>query len=217
MLDCDNTLLDNDALKADLADRLRALLGPHRDSAFWRLYEDVRAETGTVDYPLTIERFRAVLGDETLLEAVRAIVMDYPFALRLYPDALATLAHLRTIGQPTIVSDGDQIYQPLKIARSGLAAAVEQRVLIYIHKEVHLDEIAARWPAEFYVMVEDKAQILSATKARLPDRFVTIHVRQGHYGLEPVTSTPAPDLTIGRIGDLRGLTLDTVRQHLAPH
>ena len=216
MLDCDNTLLDNDALKADLADRLRVLLGPHRDSAFWRLYEDVRAETGTVDYPRTIERFGAVLGDETLLEAVRAVVMDYPFALRLYPDALATLAHLSTIGQPTIVSDGDQVYQPLKIARSGLAAAVEQRVLIYVHKEVHLDEIAVRWPAEFYVMVEDKAQILSATKARLPDRFVTIHVRQGHYGLEPVTSIPAPDLTIDRIGDLRSLTLDTMRRHLAP-
>ncbi|HEU5439814.1 MAG TPA: hypothetical protein VFU88_11045 [Ktedonobacterales bacterium] len=214
ILDCDNTLLDNDALKADLADRLRALLGPQRDAAFWRAYEAVRDETGTVDYPLTIERFRPILRDDALLEGVRAVVMDYPFDQRVYPDALPALAHLRAIGLPTIVSDGDQVYQPLKIRRSGLAEAVEGRVLVYVHKEAHLDEIIELWPADFYVMIDDKARILSATKARLPDRFVTMHVRQGHYGLAPVTATPPPDLTLDHIGDLRGLTPDVLRPHL---
>jgi FMN phosphatase YigB (HAD superfamily) len=214
ILDCDNTLLDNDALKADLADRLRALLGPQRDSAFWRAYEAVRDEAGTVDFPLTIERFRPILHDDTLLEGVRAVVMDYPYDQRVYPETLAAVAHLHAIGLPTIVSDGDQVYQPLKIERSGLAAAVEQRVLVYVHKEEHLDEIMALWPADFYVMVDDKTRILSATKARLPDRFVTVHVRQGHYGLAPVTTTPPPDLTLDHIGDLRGLTPDILRPHL---
>ena len=140
--------------------------------------------------------------------------MDYPFDQRVYPDALPALAHLRAIGLPTIVSDGDQVYQPLKIRRSGLAEAVEGRVLVYVHKEAHLDEIIELWPADFYVMIDDKARILSATKARLPDRFVTVHVRQGHYGLAPVTATPPPDLTLDHIGDLRGLTPDVLRPHL---
>lgn len=214
IMDCDNTLLDNDALKADLSSRLRALLGPERNARLWTIYEHVRAETGVVDYPRTIERFAPEEHDDKLLEAVKAVVMDYPFAERLYPETLPTLAHVRTIAFPTIVSDGDQVYQPLKIQRSGLAAAVDEHVLVYAHKQQHLDEIMALWPALFYVMVDDKASILADTKAQYPDRFVTVWVRQGHYGLEPNVPTPAPDVTLARIGDVRGLRLDTLRAHL---
>jgi FMN phosphatase YigB (HAD superfamily) len=211
IMDCDNTLLDNDALKADLSSRLGALLGPQRNARLWEIYEQVRAETGVVDYPRTIERFRAEMDDDNLITAVLAIVMDYPFAERLYPDALATLEHLRSIAFPTIVSDGDQVYQPLKIARSGLAAAVEGHVLVYAHKDEHLDEIMALWPAPFYVMVDDKASILAATKAQYPGRFVTVWVRQGHYGIELTVPTPAPDVTLAHIGDLRAWGLDALR------
>jgi FMN phosphatase YigB (HAD superfamily) len=137
--------------------------------------------------------------------------MDYPFAERVYPGALETLAYLRRIAFPAIVSDGDGVYQPLKIERAGLAAAVEGHVLIYVHKEEHLDEILARWPAPFYVMVDDKQRILSATKARMPDRFVTVHVRQGHYGIDPERFDPAPDLSIAHIADLRGFSLAELR------
>jgi FMN phosphatase YigB (HAD superfamily) len=214
ILDCDNTLLDNDALKDGLDVRLRALLGEPRTERFWRVYEDVRKQTGTVDYPETIEYFRYELHDNTLLERVRTLIMDYPFAERLYPGALDTLAYLRRIAFPTIVSDGDDIYQPHKIERAGLAAAVAGHVLIYLHKEEHLDEIFARWPAPFYVVVDDKARILAATKARFPDRFVTVHVRQGHYGLDPERFDPAPDMSIAHIADLRNFSLSELRGYL---
>ncbi len=214
VLDCDNTLLDNDALKADLEVRLRALLGEERAERFWRLYEDVRAQTGTVDFPLTIEHFRYELNDNALLERVRATIMDYPFAERLYPGALETLAYLRTIAFPAIVSDGDGVYQPLKIERAGLAAAVEGHVLIYVHKEEHLSGILGRWPAPLYVMVDDKKRILAETKAQMPDRFVTVHVRQGHYGIDPERFDPAPDVTIEHIADLRDFSLAELRGHL---
>lgn len=214
ILDCDNTLLDNDAVKADTEARLRSLLGDELTERFWRLYEQVRAKTGTVDYPLTLEGFAGEVGDADLMARVRSAVMEYPFAERLYPGALETLAHLARLGLPTIVSDGDTVYQPMKIEMSGLAAAVGGRVLIYVHKEDHLDEIMRRWPSRLYVMVDDKLRILSATKARLPDRFVTVHVRQGHYGYDPLTTQPGPDITLDHIAQLQGLTLDDLRRHL---
>ena len=184
ILDCDDTLLDNDALKNNLDIQLRALLGEHLLEQFWRVYEEVRELTGTVDYPLTFERFRPYVPHETKLKQLRATIMQYRFADYLYPDSLATLDYLKTIALPGIVSDGDTVYQPMKITESGLAAAVEWRVLILMHKENHLEDIFARWPAPFYVMVDDKQRILAATKARFPERFVTVHVRQGHYGTD---------------------------------
>jgi hypothetical protein len=213
ILDCDNTLLDNDALKADMDAQLRALLGEELTERFWRHYEDARMASDTVNLPLTLDSFAPEVADSATMERVRSIVMDYPFATRLYPDTLATLAHLREIGVPTIVSDGDNIYQPLKIERSGLAAAVDWHVLIYLHKEEHLDDIMARWPANIYVMVDDKARILAESKRLRPDLFVTIHVRQGHYGVDTQVYSPAPDLTIDHIGDLHTFTLAQLTRH----
>lgn len=214
ILDVDNTLLDNDAIKADYDRLLRGLLGAELIQRFWAVYEAVRDETGTVDYPLTLERFRADCPDAETLERARALIMDYPFAERLYPDTLATLDHLRDIGEPAIVSDGDPVYQARKIEESGLRAAVEDRVLIYVHKEDHLDTIMTHWPAALYVMVDDKARILSATKSRLPSRFVTVHVRQGHYGLETEQYTPPPDMSLAGIGDLRGYGIEDFVRHV---
>lgn len=214
VLDCDNTLLDNDALKADLDAGLHQILSPELVGHFWQVYEEVRAESGTVDLPETLERFRVDCPDAAVVERIRALVMDYPFAQQLYPETLAMLAYLRTIGTPTIVSDGDQVYQRLKIERSGLAAAVEGHVLIYVHKEEHLEELMGRWPASFYVMVDDKARILSETKARFPGRFVTVHVRQGHYGTDEQGYPLPPDVSLAGIGDLRTLTVEELRCHL---
>ena len=214
VLDCDNTLLDNDALKADLDAGLHQILHLELVGRFWQVYEEVRAESGTVDLPATLERFRADCSDAAKVERIRALVMDYPFAQRLYPETLETLAYLKTIGMPTIVSDGDQIYQRLKIERSGLAASVEEHVLIYIHKEEHLEDLMGRWPASFYVMVDDKARILSETKARFPERFVTVHVRQGHYGTDEQDYPLPPDVSLAGIGDLRTLSLEELRRRL---
>lgn len=214
ILDCDNTLLDNDAVKADYDTGLRTILREPLAERFWAVYEEVRAVTGTVDFPLTLTRFRPLCPDAALFERASALIMEYPFATRLYPDTLETLRHLRQIGTPVIVSDGDQQYQPMKIERSGLLAAVDGRLLIYIHKEDHLETIFRQWPASFYVMVDDKARILAATKARFPHRFATVHVRQGHYGTEPITTTPPPDLSIASIGDLRQYGIGDFARHL---
>lgn len=213
ILDCDNTLLDNDAVKADMDARLKALLGEALTARFWQTYEVVRVQEGVVDLPMTFTAFRPDVPDEETLDRVRAAIMDYPFATRLYPQTLATVEYLRTLGQPVIVSDGDTVYQPRKIEMSGLAAAVQGQWVVYTHKEDHLAEVMARWPAEFYVMVDDKGRILAETKRRLPDRFVTAHILQGHYAGD--TYTPAPDLTLRQIGDLQSLDLATLRRYLS--
>jgi FMN phosphatase YigB (HAD superfamily) len=213
-LDCDNTLLDNDALKEDLAARLRALLGERLAARFWEDYEAVRQEAGGVDLPLTFARFRSACPDAALHARVVATVMDYPFAERLYPETLETLAYLREIGLPVILSDGDNAYQPRKIAASGLAAAVDGRVAIYVHKEEHLDEVMARWPAPFYVMVDDKPRILATLKRMHPDRFVTVQIVRGHYANTSERFEPAPDLVLPEIGALRGVSLAQLRGYL---
>jgi len=214
ILDCDNTLFDNDRLKSDLDSRLRSVQGAEVVEQFWGVYEEVRVLTGTVDFPLTLERMRPFVREEASRKQLQAAVMEYRFADCLYPDSLATLDYLRTIGLPAIVSDGDTVYQPMKITGSGLAAAVDWRVLIFVHKEDHLEDIFLRWPAPFYIMVDDKQRILAATKSRFPDRFVTVHVRQGHYGNEPDSLLPAPDITIDSIGDLRKYRREHFTSHL---
>ncbi|MEO7000170.1 MAG: HAD family hydrolase [Ktedonobacterales bacterium] len=217
ILDCDNTLLDNDTLKADMDRRLGEQFGEETRARFWAVYEAVREETGTVDLPLTFERLRPSLPDEQTFEQLRAVIMDYPFETQLYPNTLATLRHLHAIGLPVIVSDGDSSYQPRKIDRSGLADAVDNQVIIYIHKEEHLAEIQTRWPASFYVLVDDKPRILAETKRLRPDRFVTVLVRQGHYASAGSEGpyTPTPDIILDSIGELRQLDVTTLERHLA--
>jgi hypothetical protein len=212
LFDVDNTLLDNDALKADLDARLGVLLGPERNARFWEVYEAVRQERDVVDLPLTLERFTLLCGDPALAERARATVMDYPFASRLYPATLAALAHARTIGTPAILSDGDAVYQPRKIARSGLLAQVAGRALVYVHKEEYVAEVMAAWPAALYVAVDDKARILAALVRQQPERFVTVHARQGHYAAD-APDGPPPDLTLAGIGELQGLSAAELWRH----
>jgi hypothetical protein len=140
--------------------------------------------------------------------------MDYPFATCVYPETMDTLAHLRTVGRPVIVSDGDTTYQPHKIEQSGLATAVEWQVVVYIHKEEHLDEIMTRWPASYYVMVDDKPRILAETKRRIPERAVTVQVMQGHYAAAGERFDPSPDITLAGIGDMLRLSLADFDPHL---
>jgi FMN phosphatase YigB (HAD superfamily) len=215
LLDCDNTLLDNDTLKADMAAQLRALLGQELSERFWQEYEEVRRLTGVVDLPLTFERFAPLLSNASTIQQVEALVMDYPFERRLYPETLETLRHLRAIGLPAIVSDGDMVYQPRKIERSGLAEAVNWQVVIYAHKEDHLQEIMERWPGRYYVMVDDKARILAALKRLHPDRFVTVQVMQGHYASASTQFAPPPDISIAHIGDLCALGPSDFSRYLA--
>ena len=203
-LDCDNTLLDNDLVQVDLRDHLEREFGVESRDRYWAILEQLRAELGYVDYLGALQRYRLKAACDPRLLLMSSFLVDYPFASRLYPGALDVIRHLRTWGTTAILSDGDVVFQPRKIQRSGLWAAVEGRVLITIHKEEELDAIAERYPARHYVIVDDKLRILAAMKQVWQDRVTTIFVRQGHYALDPhnTIAFPAADLTVERIGDL---------------
>jgi len=204
LLDCDNTLLDNDLVEDDLRDHLAREFGVESRDRYWAIFEQLRAELGYADYLGTLQRYR--LGDvsDPRLLLMSSFLVDYPFAGRLYPGALDVIRHLQTTGLTVILSDGDVVFQPRKIQRSGLAAAVEGRVLIYIHKEQMLEAAAKRYPARHYFMVDDKLRILSVMKKQWEDRLTTVFPRQGHYALDRknIIAYPPADLTVERIGDL---------------
>lgn len=205
LLDFDNTLFDNDGLKADLHSRLHALLGATRTERFWQLYEATRHAEGTVDFPATVAHLRPEVGD-ALADQVWSVIWDYPFAARLFPASIAVLQHVWEIGATVgIMSDGDPLYQPHKIAASGVLAAAHGNVQVYIHKQQHLAEVLAWLPARHYVLIDDKAAILADVKHLYPQQFTTIHVRQGHYADEPASAPP--DITVAHIGDLLSFSL----------
>ena len=212
LFDCDNTLLDNDRIQEDLRAHLAAEFGNESSDRYWTIFETLRAELGYADYLGALQRYR--LGDlsDTRLLLMSSFLVDYPFASRLYPGALDAIRRLRAAGLTVILSDGDVVFQPLKIERSGLWAAVEDRVLIYIHKEEMLDAVAERYPARRYVMIDDKLRILAAMKKIWKDRLTTVFPRQGHYALDPRNSAayPPADITIEHIGDLVDADLATL-------
>ena len=204
LLDCDNTLLDNDRVQDDLRGHLEREFGVASRDRYWTIFEALRAELGYADYLGALQRYR--LGDmhDPRLLLMSSFLVDYPFADRLYPGAFDAIAHLRRFGLPVILSDGDVVFQPLKIQRSGLWDAVDGRVLIYIHKEQMLDDVRERYPARHYVMVDDKLRILAAMKEAWGDRLTTVFPRQGHYALDSrnLSAYPPAALTVERIGDL---------------
>jgi FMN phosphatase YigB (HAD superfamily) len=204
LLDVDNTLLDNDCIETDLSNHLARELGAESRDGYWAAFEALRAELGYADYLGALQRYRlGELRDPRLL-LMPSFLMDYPFAERLYPGAFDVISHLRKWGLTVILSDGDVVFQPRKVQRSGLWEAVEGRVLIYVHKEQMLDEVVRRYPAGKYVMVDDKLRILAAMKDVLGSRLTTVFPRQGHYALdsENVATYPPADLTVERIGEL---------------
>lgn len=204
LLDVDNTLLDNDRIVDHLDDHLRHEFGAESRDRYWTIFETLRTELGYADYLGALQRYRLeALHDPRLLQ-MSSFLVDYPFADRLYAGALDVIAHLGAWGPTVILSDGDVVFQPRKTQRSGLWDAVEGRVLIYLHKEQMLDDIASRYPARRYVMVDDKLRILAAMKKSWGDRLTTVFPRQGHYALDSkeVAAYPSADITVERIGNL---------------
>ncbi len=212
LFDCDNTLLDHDHVLKDLRTYLTAALGAANSARYWQIFEAWRAELGYVDYLGALQRYRQEEPSDMRLLSISSFLLDYPFASRLYPGALEAIQQVRPIGLTAILSDGDAVFQPRKIKRSGLWDQVHGRVLIYLHKEAMLDAVAERYPARHYVMVDDKLHILTAMKAIWKDRLTTIFPRQGHYALDPenLAAYPPADITIERIGDLASVDLTSV-------
>ncbi len=204
LLDVDNTLLDNDRFGADLGARLEQAFGVEQRDRYWAILEALREALSYVDYLAALEKFRVGLDDAPDLLRMSSFMLDYPFANRLYPHAIEAIAHLGELGLPVILSDGDVVFQPRKIERSGIWDAVQGRVLIYVHKERALDAMQRRYPARHYVMVDDKARLLAAMKNVLGRKLTTVFVRQGHYAAQSAATAvdPPPDLEIEHIGEL---------------
>jgi FMN phosphatase YigB (HAD superfamily) len=212
LFDVDNTLLDNDRVTADLRRHLDAEVGPERALRYWAIFEDLRAELGYADYLGALQRYRIECPTDPRLLTVSRFLINYPFANRLYPNSLDVLDRVKTRGPAVILSDGDVVFQPRKIDRSGLFEAVDGNVLIYVHKEKELDDVAARFPAERYVLVDDKLRILDAVKRVWGARVTTVFPRQGHYARDPeaLARYPPADATVERIGDLLEYDLEAL-------
>lgn len=212
LVDLDDTLLDNDRVTADLRRCLDLAVGPEGGARYWTLFEQLRADLGYADYLGALQRYRLEFPRDLRLLTVPGFLLDYPFADRLYPGSLDVLARFRGLGPTVILSDGDAVFQPRKVDRSGLGRAVDG-VLIYVHKERELDDVERRYPAEHYVLVDDKLRVLAAVKAAWGARVTTVFPRQGHYAHDPaiLATTPPADLTVERIGDLMAHDLSTLR------
>ena len=211
LFDVDNTLLDNDRVTADLKRHLQREVGDEREERYWMLLEQLRKELGYVDYLGALQRYRHEYPRDPHLLTVSRFLVNYPFANRLFPNSLDVIEHCKQWGPAVILSDGDVVFQPRKVERSGLSDVVDGRVLIYIHKEQELEDVERRYPAKQYVLVDDKLRILAAIKKIWGSRVTTVFPRQGHYALdsEAIAAYPAADITIDRIGDL--LTVDPGR------
>jgi FMN phosphatase YigB (HAD superfamily) len=204
LFDVDNTLLDNDRVQEDLRNHLEDEFGAKSRDRYWAILEGLRSELGYTDYLGALQRYRVENLYDPRLLSMSSFLVDYPFADRLYPSALDALAYVRPWGRTVILSDGDVVFQPRKVQRSGLWEAVEGRVLIYIHKEQMLDDVERHYPVRHYVMMDDKLRILTAMKEIWGDRMTTVFLRQGQYALDykNIVAYPPADLTIERIAAL---------------
>jgi len=204
LLDVDDTLLDNDRFGADLGKRLESDFGVEARKRYWGIFEELRTKFGFADYLGSLQLFRGGLDDDPRLLGMSDFLLEYQFSNLLYPQALQAIGHLRTLGRPVILSDGDVVFQPRKIRHAGIWNAVDGAVLIYIHKERVLDHVQRRYPASHYVVVDDKPNLLAAMKSQLKERLTTVFVRQGHYALAAESNSvqPPPDRVIERIGDI---------------
>jgi FMN phosphatase YigB (HAD superfamily) len=204
LLDVDDTLLDNDRFGADLGNRLESEFGLEARKRYWGIFEELRVKFGFADYLGSLQLFRDGLEDDPRLLGMSDFLLEYQFSNLLYPQALQAIGHLRTLGRPVILSDGDVVFQPRKVKHSGIWSAVEGAVLIYVHKEKVMDHVQRRYPAAHYVVVDDKPNLLAAMKSQLKERLTTVFVRQGHYALAAGSNAfqPPPDRVIERIGDL---------------
>jgi len=212
LFDVDNTLVDNDRVAADLQRHLRKTVGETCAQHYWEIFEQLRSELGYADYLGALQRYRVDHPRDPKLLEVSYFMVNYPFANRLFPESLDAIAHAQRLGQAVILSDGDVVFQPRKVDRSGLYDDFEGHVLIYVHKELQLADVEEKYPASHYVMIDDKVRLLTAVKQHWGARVTTVFPRQGHYALDAamVAQYPQPDITIDRIGELQKYSLEQI-------
>ena len=204
LFDVDNTLLDNDRVQDELSEHLAQNYGAAARDRYWEILHGLVDELGYTDYLGALERYRLEAMHCPKVLLMSSWLVDYPFAERLYPGALDVVKHVQQWGPAVVLSDGDAVFQPRKVDRSGLWRAVDGRVLIYIHKERELDDVERLYPAAHYVLIDDKLRILAAVKQIWGARVTTVFPKQGHYALDPQATAeyPPADIELARIGDL---------------
>ena len=213
LFDVDNTLIDNDHIVADMKRNLERDIGNEQQQRYWDYFEELRTELGYADYLGALQRYRVNHPRDFGIIAVSYFLMNYQFANRLFPCSLDVIEQYKQYGETAILSDGDMIFQPLKIERSGLREAVDEKVMIYIHKEQELDDVKVRYPADHYVLIDDKVRILDAVKKTWGAHVTTVFPRQGHYAADEkeVAKYMPPDVTVDRIDQLRDYDLTKLR------
>jgi len=213
LFDVDNTLLDNDRVSTALKCFLTKEVGEKRTDRYWKIFEELRRELGYADYLGALQEYRRQFPYDSHVLALSNFMIDYPFANRLYPGSLDIIDKLRALGTVVILTDGDAVFQPRKIERSGLGEAVDNNILIYVHKERELADIERRYPSEHYFLFDDKLRILTAIKQQWQQLVTTVFVRQGHYALdlEMVSRYPAADITIDHISEALDLDVFEAR------
>jgi FMN phosphatase YigB (HAD superfamily) len=214
LFDVDNTLIDNDRVQAHLSEHLEQTYGNAARDRYWELFEQLRSELGYADYLGALERYRMEDLHRPELLRMSNWLVDYPFAERLYPRALDAVKHVQQWGTVVILSDGDAVFQPRKVERSGLWHLFDNRVLIYIHKEQELDDVGYLYPADHYVLIDDKLRILAAVKKIWGDNVTTVFPKQGHYALDSkaLAEYPPADIELANIGDLLNYDLSAFLQ-----
>jgi FMN phosphatase YigB (HAD superfamily) len=214
LFDVDNTLLDSDRVAADLRSYLEREVGVERARRYWTIFELLRAELGYADYLGALQRYRSEFPRDLRLLTVSRFLINYPFANRLFPNSLDVIGHVKQWGPVAILTDGDVVFQPHKVDRSALAEAVDGNVLIYVHKELELEDVERQYPAKHYVIVDDKLRILTAAKTIWGAMVTSVFVRQGHYALDPeiLAAYPPADLSIDHIGELLEYDLEQLRK-----
>lgn len=210
LFDVDNTLLDNDRVTADLRKYLEIEVGAARSNRYWEIFEELRRELGYADYLGALQRYRVENPYDSHLLAVSTYLVNYPFANRLFPNSLDVLEHFKQYGQVVILTDGDVVFQPRKVERSGLFEAADKNILIYIHKEQELNDVERRFPAKRYVLIDDKIRILTAIKRIWGEKVTTVFPKQGHYAVDKneVAKYPAADVMVDKIGDMLTLEIE---------
>lgn len=218
LFDVDNTLVDNDRVAEDLKQHLSKKVGEESSQRYWAIFEQLRLELGYADYLGALQRYRIERPRDPKLLEVSYFMVNYPFANRLYPESLDAVEYARRLGRAAILSDGDVVFQPRKVDRSGLYDTFHGHVLIYVHKEMELEDVEARYPATHYVMIDDKVRILAALKKYWGRRVTTVFPRQGHYAHDAalLAQYPKPDLTLERIGELCKYSLEEIQQAAKP-
>ncbi len=213
LFDVDNALIDNDHIVADMKHNLERDIGSEQQTRYWEYFEELRTELGYADYLGALQRYRVNHPRDFGIIAVSYFLMNYHFSNRLFPCSLDVIDRYQQYGETAILSDGDMIFQPLKIERSGLREAVDEKVMIYIHKEQELDDVKARYPADHYVLIDDKVRILDAVKKTWGTKVTTVFPRQGHYAADTkeVAKYMPPDVTVDRIDQLLNYDLTKLR------